>query len=62
MEPRGDEGEVLIAITIAKDKEHCIIEFPKPVAWIGLHKDGVEKLIKTLQEKVSEMEQNSEKV
>ena len=51
---QGDEGKTLFAVRL-EDKEHLIIAFPKPIAWIGLHKQDVENLMQVLQNKVKEM-------
>ncbi len=53
----GDEGGLLMKVEIKKDGDHedIVIDFGKPVAWVGFHKEEAEELIRLLQEKVKEL-------
>jgi hypothetical protein len=44
-----------IGIKNVDNHDELIIDFGKPVAWVGFHKKDVENFITTLQEKVKEM-------
>ena len=49
----NDEGEIRFAMTISDGK--LIINFGKPIVWVGLTKENVNDLITYLQENVKEM-------
>lgn len=53
----GDEGALNMVVEIRRDGDHedIVIDFGKPVAWIGFHKKEAEALIKLLQEKIAEL-------
>jgi len=56
---KDDEGELLIAVTLKDD--NIVIDFGKPTAWIGLHKEETLRLIATLQQKLFQMTSTEEK-
>lgn len=53
----GDEGELLMRVDIKQNGDHedIVVDFGKPVAWIGFHKEEAEAFIKLLQEKIKQL-------
>ncbi len=52
---REDEGELQMAIALLPDKKTLLIDFGKPVAWLGLGKREVRALIEGLTKHEAEM-------
>lgn len=50
-----DDGSTPVAIAADKRNERVIINFFKPVEWIGLDKDSGFELLKSLAEKLTEI-------
>ena len=52
---KDDEGEIRLAITAVKEKNVVLVEFGKPVKWLGLPKEealGLADLLKKHAEKL----------
>lgn len=50
-----DKGELVFAIGIDRTQRSIIIDFNKPVNWLGLDKESTEQLIQILQDRVKEL-------
>jgi hypothetical protein len=58
---RDDEGALSFAMAVDKKKKLMILNFNKPVTWLGLYLPDAKRLHEKLGEKVKELEELEEK-
>lgn len=52
----NDEGALAFAIAVDKNKKLMVINFNKPVSWLGLYLPDARKLHEKMGEKIKELE------